>query len=595
MKRVFRNNIFIFTLAVIYTLAFPLFFTSLSYLSYANSIIPLFVLVLFWVFFQKVKHHKITERHKWALIYASIISLMLVTGKILIERQKEFFGFYLIISWVLITVFIFCIVVMAWEHIDKINKRSNENVKKGKMPWCGVVLCFVLLMFMWLPSWLATFPGTFFGDNAIQLLEYENGEVSRSFPIFHTYFIGAIISLGKAIGGTYNAGVALCVFVQMCILAATFTIVIKFIYERAQSKIIPFAVWGMYAFLPVIRLFCKDLVRDVLFSSFMVMVSMVMYYALHESEKITASWIRMVLVGLVCFVAINLRNVAIVFFVVTALFLAIRCIKNIKQNGKMLSILLAVLVINALYTNLIQDKISIPNSLVAGVGSSSLKENLSVPLQQMARVMVEQKDSLREEDIIILNELFPNETAFLYDAQNADAVKWNMNNEAFENAPFRYIKEWFSLGVRYPMVYVKAFLDLNYEIWYPDTILDGYNKGDTWYYMGGTAAPAYLDSKIPVLYELENKIATEISFSRIPIIAFLFSPAIMLYIMLFSLCYLLYRKETKGIVLLFPALLVHIGTLFCPVVVVRYNLLSFFMVPVAIALLFIPELLVNKE
>lgn len=68
--------------------------------------------------------------------------------------------------------------------------------------------------------------------------------------------------------------------------------------------------------------------------------------------------------------------------------------------------------------------------------------------------------------------------AFSCDDDNADWLKYCMNNEAFESNPLRYIKEWIILGIKYPKTYLDAFLVLNCENWYPDTIFDGYDRGD---------------------------------------------------------------------------------------------------------------------
>ena len=39
-----------------------------------------------------------------------------------------------------------------------------------------------------------------------------------------------------------------------------------------------------------------------------------------------------------------------------------------------------------------------------------------------------------------------------------------------------------NFGIKYPKTYLDAFGVLNCENWYPDTIFDGYDRVETWYY-----------------------------------------------------------------------------------------------------------------
>lgn len=588
------SNLSVCLITIVYVILFPLFFNSISFLGYANSVIPIFVGLASYSFFDKVKKYTISRNHMYAGFFSVLISTLLIIGKDVTEhRTVDIISLRVLVPIIMLSIIVFYATVMVWYYIDKIRLKFDVNVMESRLSERAIIVVAISFIIIWIPSWLASFPGTFFGDIAVQLSEYENGEVSRSFPIFHSYFIGFFITLGKKIWGTYNAGIALCVFIQMCILAVAFSFTIKFIYDRTKSKVIMLIMWLMYSFSPVIRLYCKDLVRDVLFSTSIMILSIILYYLVYESEKITKSWLRIFAVIAICFITINLRNIAYVFFLTIMILLGVRFFIKHDNSWKAVVILISVLFINFSFSSLIVDSISIPHSLVAGVGSSSIKENLSVPIQQMARVRVFKENELSEEEILVLDELFPERLAFSYNDDNADWLKYCMNNEAFETNPLRYIEEWIILGAKYPKTYLDAFLVLNCETWYPDTIFDGYDRGETWYYQNGVCEPGTLDTKIPILNELENRMAMEISFSKIPIISLFFSPAVMLYTILFSVFYLLYSGRPEGIILLFPVLLIHIGTLFCPVVVLRYNLLSFFMTPLAIALILCPNNIKN--
>lgn len=446
---------------------------------------------------------------------------------------------------------------------------------------------------------MANYPGTFYGDISIQYKEYINHTVSRSFPVFHTYLIGYIIQKGWQLTGDYNFGIALCTFVQMSLLALVFTWIIHFFKLRYTGKKIVAVLWLGFAFSPVIQLFCRNLVRDVLFSMFSLVLGFIIYLLLYETDTIMNSQLKVLLVFIALFITLNLRNVAFLFFIGVLFCLLFNMKGNKKRFKKVFLLFIALFIVEGIYYNFVLDKISIKNSEHAGVAESGIKESLSVPIQQVVRTTNLLWEELEEEDKAVWRELFPEEILIAgYDDDNADVPKVYFNQAVFMEKPFRYVKEWISLGGRYPGVYLDAFLDLNCEVWYPDSILDGYTGmlgGECLYSGSGTAEPGYTDSKIPSIYAWEEKINHTISFSKVPLVSLLFSPAFMLYIMLYAAFYLHYRGNSQFITIILPAIILHLGTLFCPVVSVRYNLISFITAPVALALIIAPKVRTHSE
>lgn len=435
--------------------------------------------------------------------------------------------------------------------------------------------------------WLINFPGTFLGDTTLQLAEYEQGTISRSFPVLHTVFVGFFITLGKSIFGSYNGGIALAVFVQLAIISGILTYTAVF-FDRRSS--LPHAGWLLallYVITPVLRLFSKDLVRDTLFSFFALLTGFMLYSALYEPERICKKPLKAALFAAIMAAALFLRNSAILLIAAEVIVFLVKWRKNISHK-KVLALFAAVLVLWGVWSGLIADRVTVKDSVFEGVAKSGIKESLSVPIQQISRAAAYNWDRLTPEEKDTILELFSEDTIKNYDDDCADIAKAEFDQDKFNADRGKYVKEWLKLGMKYKRSYLEAFLVLNTEAYYPDTCFDGSSiYGDVSYYSSGTAAPGKTASLFPKVYERLSSAMEQRSFEKYPLIKLLLAPATMLYLLLFAVFYTRCRGGKGGIILL-PAIFIHLGTLFGPVASLRYCLASFISAAPAIMLLLSP-------
>lgn len=75
-----------------------------------------------------------------------------------------------------------------------------------------------------------------------------------------------------------------------------------------------------------------------------------------------------------------------------------------------------------------------------------------------------------------------------------------------------------------------SFLENTLGFWYPDTIIDGYNRKspdiyfeETSYFAGVCEEPGKEDSKIPGLKDIYYKISRYSTMQKIPVVSMLFS------------------------------------------------------------------------
>lgn len=556
-----------------------------------GALSSLMVAALLFAIMSFIKVNQLKIRDLLIVCLSFCFSFIFVVGKeIYLFRATNIRNSSLIIALLSFTV-IFS--YLFWGLFNWLQNRGIKSANEKKSLFLSekklLIVTAVILFVAWLPSWLANWPGTFTGDALHQYNEFLNHTVSRSFPVFHTYYIGILFSIGKAIFKTDIGMVAFATFIQLVILSLVFSYLISFAYKKSRSLVIYILLCAGYGFLPVMQLFVKDIVRDVLFYTFVILFTVLIYRLIYENKSSKGFSFALFLVT---FFMSNLRNVAIIFVV---FYLGILLIKWLKDRSSVATrsaflLVLASLIFSRLFALVVVNPNTLESSKIDGVANGGIEESLSVPIQQIARVGKVYIGQLPEEETAILDEIIPHDYWWWYKDNNVDLVKSVFDEDAFDADPMRYIRVYLTWARRYSKEFLNAALILDFETWYPDTVFDGYieeGQTGTLYYTPGNDITGN-HSLFPALYDLQCRWSREISFSKVPFVCLLFSPAFAFYILLVSLTYLIYTKSGYATIIV-PAVIIHIGTFFCPVVCIRYNLLSFMMAPVALAFLFISE------
>lgn len=595
-------------LGMAYSQIFAYFFSAGGSFDYSNGVWPVIVSVGFTVFFRRFLSEDFSDTRSRVLPLAALLSVFLIVGK----ESTKLYEIYplaplIIIPVVMLTAVLYYLISALWRALG-----ANEHALNRRGPLSRAVerlLCkrywplvvFLVILLCWLPSWLANYPGTFTEDTNIQVEEYAAGQISNVFPVLHTIFVGFVVTGVRTATGSIQTGIAVCTVIQMLLLAGIFTYTVGFFVKRGFSPRAVLLVWGGFALSPVVHLFCKDLVRDTLFCGFMLLVGVMSAELLTDTKSFFKKPGKIALYVVAGFVAAAFRNAAI--FALVAAFAA-ACVIMLKNNARRdlprVAALFAVIFLSFfIWDGPICGSFALERPVNEFVARDKTSELLSVPIQQLVRVCPPYVGyTLSREDTDALLELFPADIVTgrtQYPADRADMPKYYFNYENFHADPMKYIGLWFRLGLRYPAEYLNAFFKLSCEAWYPSSDLDVYADSsgtETSYYKPGVSGgEAATESKIPWLYGLQYRLSTTTEFFRIPLSALLFAPAAMLYILLICLGYLRWRKKGAFAFMVSIAVIVHLGTFLCPVVALRYELLSFFTVPVALALAFNPSAL----
>ena len=99
------------------------------------------------------------------------------------------------------------------------------------------------------------------------------------------------------------------------------------------------------------------------------------------------------------------------------------------------------------------------------IAKGSPAEMLSVPIQQLACVMVNSPENMTDDQWNLAVRYMPDYAR--YTPRVSDPVKDTFNSELFAKDPLRFIKLWAEVGIREPVTYAAAFLSTNIGFWNP--------------------------------------------------------------------------------------------------------------------------------
>ena len=337
--------------------------------------------------------------------------------------------------------------------------REHGCYKHFLIPF-AVILCIYTII--WVGCY---FPGLMSPDSIDQVRQLFTREYSNHQPYYHTRLLGIFIGAGTAISGNINGGVAFYAIFQIVVMAATFAFVV---YNMAKTGFPDLActvatIW--YALMPFHIMYSFTVWKDVLFgAAFTLMI--VFIIRMTGTGGRTADYIAFAVSSVtICLIRSN-GLFAYVFVFAACLLLA-------RSNRRLIGIMAGVIVASFL----------LKHSVLAmlDVTEPDTVESLSIPLQQIARVIADD-GSMTKEDIDFLSEIIDiGAVKDNYNPDISDPIK-NMirdygNQEYLGSHMGDFARVYVRTIVRNPLKAVLAWVDstcgywnsgYSYWVWYWD-------------------------------------------------------------------------------------------------------------------------------
>lgn len=330
----------------------------------------------------------------------------------------------------------------------------------------------ILIGLLWLPYIILSFPGISNGDTVDQLGQFFHTEdtwsiksinllnkdvyINKHHSVLHTVVMGTIFKLGRDLGSfTYGAG--LYTIFQVMLLLVILSFMIKYMRKiNVNSFIILFSVLFI-GLNPIVATYAVTAVKDTPNAIFTLLYVIFLLEIVRNFDSVYKHKFRIIVFLVVILLILMLRNNGI--FVILLSFPWLFLIYK-KSWKKLLLTLFIPIIVFGLY-----DKVLLPSF---DVSNGSIREVLSIPVMQVARVVRDKEEAFSDEDIEIINKVFDFETMKReYDPNISDGIKEKYNKNATDEDLKLFFGLWFKYLKKYPLIYVESFVNSTYGYFFP--------------------------------------------------------------------------------------------------------------------------------
>lgn len=517
---------------------------------------------------------------KYAIISGLLIGIMNTLGYI--AKYYKVWEFGIVESLMLLgsvsgTVIVagLCFRLLDWGKSKKLKKICD--LFPNKKFYIVIMLCLIVLLLI--PVYMSLYPGLVNYDAPYQLYQYTNRCITEHHPVIHTFLFGAIFSGAYEATGNILAAVAIYYLFQSAVFILLIIWIFLFFYDENVSIVTWILGIFFYLIFPPITIHWICVTKDNYFSLFLVCFIIINYKLFSKGNAFFENKINIALWIVFALGTIIFRNNAFYSMLVFAPIWMLCAKKVIINRNKYMPMLILFISIFLIYKLVFVRTIT-----VAGVDK---REMLSIPAQQLARVLYYHSDELNEEQLDVYNNLFSKgDIASNYEPLIADVAKAAIDVEYLDAHKNKCIRMYMSLLKEYPKDFCFSVLKNTYGYWYmwPKLILT--SEGDYGYVFLESFDPFWIETKNHFFYKLYDSFFNGNITNDNTAISMVFFPGMYIYffIILFFYCVEQTYKIASSLLLFIFAVW---GTfLLGPVVLVRYVLFLFLLMPVSIVFLY---------
>lgn len=332
---------------------------------------------------------------------------------------------------------------------------NSENRNRPGMVFGLAVVFFAVIDLLYL--YFVQYPGVLTRDSFATVAQIlGDSDYNNTMPFWHTVTVQPFIQLGLKVFGDMNGAVALFHSAQILFMAACFASVVVTLYQLGLPIPVLLAVCGIYGFMPYNIVYSTTMWKDVPFSGAAVLFAVGLYRLLKNVGK--CRWLNygILIAGAIGF-SLWRTNGWYAFLVTVLVMLFLLW----EKQRKLLMVMCAVLVLCWILINPVLDAM--------GVTGTNLVEAFAIPMQQIARVVAENRPLTPEETQLLGEVFWLDGVRELYDPHTVDPVKFftfrqEQTGYIMDNLG-RYLSLYLKLGLKYPGDYLKAWVEETKGYW----------------------------------------------------------------------------------------------------------------------------------
>ena len=341
------------------------------------------------------------------------------------------------------------------------------RLPETKRPYLYFVIPFVIFSGIYLTVYACCYyPGLLSLDSLDQIGQIFTGEYSNHQPFYHTMMISFFVRSALMLGAGINTAVSFYITVQVLFVAATFAFTICNMAKLEIPVWCEICACVCYALLPYHIMFSFTMWKDVYFAAFVTLLITFYVRLVKGMGKAVINYIGFGISGLfVCLIRSN--GLFAYVFVLAFVFLLAR------RQKKILFIMAATVCVSFVLKHAVLSAMNVtPPDTV---------ESLSIPLQQIARVITDNGTVAEEDRAFLSNIIDVDSIPEIYNPDISDPVKnaiRDFGNQQFLSENLAgFAKMYLRTFVHNPTEYVIAWVDstcgywnsgYEYWIWYWD-------------------------------------------------------------------------------------------------------------------------------
>ena len=375
-------------------------------------------------------------------------------------------------------------------------------------------------------------------------------EFTSHHPPAHTVYFSAIIALGKRLGSA-NLGLFAVMLLQAGMHSAVFAYALHTMRQLDAPRYL--RVLGLLAamFSPFYVTAYPAVVKDNVYSWAILLFVIEEIWMLHLGRDYWRSGRHMALLTLGIMGSMLMRNNGKYVIYPMVLLLLIVFFVRYRKTG-LLKRAVPGLLLPVLAAGLMQSALMSHYAIEKG----SIREALSLPIQQTARYVLERGDEVTaEEKAAIAAVLDYDNMAQDYFPMESDPVKDAFNPEATTADVLNYLKTWLRMGLKHPLVYVKATVNQSYPLVYPFAECSRLANGTlNRYHLYAAETIGIHDVEVaPRLNNLRNEFNNDLFY--LPFTGLVCSIPVHVLVLMFLCCYALSRRYWRFLIPALPLLL----------------------------------------
>ncbi|MFI3175894.1 MAG: DUF6020 family protein [Eubacteriales bacterium] len=422
-----------------------------------NMLVPI-IMVSFLFVIAYFRKHCNTRDIRYGFGFSVPFALSLVLGSNIdmesIEKTFEWNIPLNLLYFTLLTGMGMIVIASFLVFLGKLNIRWRQFMGSPRR-WGGITVALCIIA--WLPYYFTYFPGIISND-AISMIGQGMGfeALNNHHPVLFTLFMKCVLMISTQFT-TLNGAVGLFCTVHMIVFALVLGYVVQWLARKGASRELVVLTILYFACNPAIALYSVYITKDIFFSSALLLFVLYIHDVVQSKGAELRNRGRFLPFILICLAVIFLRNNGIYIVVGTLILLMLVYQTEWKRLGVTLgiSLIVALMVNGPIYTAL-------------NIAPSSFAESMSIPLQQVGQVIVEEGDMGEWEEEYLSNLLPFDQVKEVYTPGYTDPYKFHedFNNEYLNETKGEFLQVWASLLPSHFATYVEAYLMQTAGYWH---------------------------------------------------------------------------------------------------------------------------------